>query len=36
MLSVQAGAAEKGIPLYRHISHLAGNPKLVSHAHHIT
>lgn len=26
----QAGAAEKGVPLYRHIADLAGNKKLVS------
>ena len=25
----QAGAAEKGIPLYKHIAELAGNTKLV-------
>ncbi len=25
----KAGAAEKGIPLYKHIAELAGNPKLV-------
>lgn len=28
-LCMQAGAAEKGVPLYKHISELAGNPKLV-------
>lgn len=27
--TLQAGAAEKGVPLYRHIADLAGNPKLV-------
>lgn len=27
---LQAGAAEKGIPLYKYIAHLAGNTKLVS------
>lgn len=26
----QAGAAEKGVPLYKHIADLAGNSKLVS------
>jgi hypothetical protein len=25
----QAGAAEKGVPLYKHIADLAGNKKLV-------
>ena len=25
----KAGAAEKGVPLYRHIADLAGNPDLV-------
>ena len=29
MAVAKAGAAEKGIPLYKHISELAGNPKLV-------
>jgi hypothetical protein len=29
-LPVQAGAAEKGLPLYKYIAHLAGNTKLVS------
>lgn len=28
--TVQAGAAEKGVPLYKHLADLAGNPKLVS------
>lgn len=27
--SLQAGAAEKGVPLYRHIADLAGNKKLI-------
>ena len=26
---LQAGAAEKGVPLYRHIADLAGNKKLI-------
>ena len=30
LLSLQAGAAEKGVPLYKHLSDLAGNPKLVN------
>ena len=25
----KAGAAEKGVPLYRHIADLAGNPKVI-------
>ena len=29
MAVCKAGAAEKGVPLYRHIADLAGNPKLV-------
>lgn len=29
MAACKAGAAEKGVPLYRHIADLAGNPKLV-------
>lgn len=27
-VQMQAGAAEKGVPLYKHIAELAGNPKL--------
>lgn len=30
LLLLQAGAAEKGLPLYKYIAHLAGNTKLVS------
>lgn len=29
LIDAQAGAAEKGVPLYKHIADLAGNPKLV-------
>ena len=29
VLPVQAGAAEKGVPLYQHLADLAGNKKLV-------
>ena len=29
MAVCKAGAAEKGVPLYKHISELAGNTKLV-------
>lgn len=25
----KAGAAEKGVPLYRHIANLAGNPEVI-------
>ena len=28
-ISSQAGAAEKGVPLYQHVAELAGNPRLV-------
>jgi hypothetical protein len=29
LLLLQAGAAEKGVPLYKYIAQLAGNSKLV-------